>query len=102
MGNVKKKRRERRQFSAEYKAEVVELVRSSGKSIAQLAQELDLTETSVRSWVQQAEAAAAAPGTALLAEERAEIARLRRELRKVTMERDILKKATAFFAKGGQ
>jgi len=93
-------RRERRKFTAEYKAEVVELIRRSGKSIGAVAQELDLTETAVREWVKRAEAdaAPAEPG-ALSAAERAELARLRKQVKTLEMEREILKKATAFFAK---
>jgi len=94
------KRRARRQFTDEYKREAVKLVKSSGKSVPEIAKELDLTETSLRAWVKQAEVDhAKAPEGPLTSEERAEMARLRRELRKVTEERDILKKATAFFAK---
>ena len=48
-------RRERRRFAPEYKAEVVALVRSSGKTVGQVARDLDLTETAVREWVQKAE-----------------------------------------------
>ena len=48
-------KRKRRAFSAEYKAEVVGLIRKSGKSVGAVARELDLTETAVRRWVQQAE-----------------------------------------------
>lgn len=97
-----KRRRQRRSFSAEYKAEVVQLISSTGKSIGQVAEELDLTETSVREWVRQAEVDAAAdPRGQLSTEERAEVARLRRELKRVTMERDILKKAAVLFAKSG-
>ena len=97
-----KKRRARRHFTAEYKAEVVELVRGSAKSVGQVAQELDLTETAVREWVKQAEVDAAAdPRGAPTTEERAEVARLRRELKRVTMERDILKKAAVLFARSG-
>ena len=48
-------RRARRKFSAEYKAEVVELCRTSGKSIGRIAKEMELTETCVREWVRQAE-----------------------------------------------
>ena len=47
-------RRKRRRFTAEYKAEVVGLVRSSGRTVGQVARELDLTETAVRAWVRQA------------------------------------------------
>jgi transposase len=48
-------KRKRRAFSDEYKAEVVELIRKSGKSIGAISSELDLTETAVRRWVEQAE-----------------------------------------------
>jgi transposase-like protein len=96
-------RRKRRNFSAEYKAEVVGLVRSSGKSPGQVAKELDLTETAVRSWVRQAAIDAKGdPQGPLTSEERAELTRLRRELKTTTMERDFLRKAAAFFAKGGR
>jgi len=96
-------RRKRRAFSAEYKAEVVGLVRSSGKSPGQVAKELDLTETAVRSWVRQAAIDAKRdPQGPLTSEERAELTRLRRELKTTTMERDFLRKAAAFFAKGGR
>ena len=96
-------RRKRRKFSAEYKAEVVGLVRSSGKTVGQVAKELDLTETAVRAWVRQAAIDAKRdPQGPLTSEERAELARLRRELKTTTMERDFLRKAAAFFAKGGR
>jgi len=93
-------KRKRRAFSPEFKAETVRLIRESGKSIGAVARELDLTETAVRDWVRQAEvdAGRGRPG-ALTTEEREELARLRREVRTLRMERDILKKATAFFAK---
>jgi len=96
-------RRKRRKFTDEYKAEVVGLVRSSGKSIGQVARELDLTETAVRSWVRQAAIEEKAdPQGPLTREERAELARLRRELKTTTMERDFLRKAAAFFARSGR
>lgn len=96
-------RRKRRQFTREYKAKVVELARTSGKSIGQLSQELDLTETSVRAWVKQAAVdEKRSPDGPLTSEERAEMTRLRRELKTVTMERDFLKKAAAFFARSGK
>ncbi len=93
-------RRKRRSFSREYKAEVVELVRSSGKSIGAIARELDLGETALRAWVQQAEvdAGRGSAGT-LTTAEREELVRLRRDVRTLRMEREILRKATAFFAK---
>lgn len=99
----KRKRRKRRTFTAEYKAEVVRLVHTTGKSPGQVARELDLTETSVRAWVRQSgidlERDTRGP---LTTEERAELARLRRELKRVTMERDFLRKAATFFARSGK
>ena len=96
-------RRKRRKFTADYKAEVVRLVRSSGKSVGQVAQELDLTETAVRAWVRQAGIDAKRdPQGPLTSEERAELTRLRRELKTTTMERDFLRKAAAFFARSGR
>jgi len=96
----KRRRRQRRSFTPEFKAEAVKVVQQSGKSIPVVAQELDLTETALRDWVKQAEATGS-PGRdgALALDERAELLQLRREVRTLRMERDILKKATAFFAK---
>ena len=73
---------------------------TAAKTVGAVARELDLTETALREWVRQAErdAGRGRPG-ALTSEERAELAQLRRENRTLRMERDILKKATAFFAK---
>jgi transposase len=96
-------RRKRRNFTREYKAEVVGLVRTSGKSIGQVAQELDLTETAVRAWVRQAGIDGRRdPHGPLTSEERAELTRLRREMKTLTMERDFLRKAAAFFARSGK
>jgi len=93
-------RRKRRSFTAEYKAEVVALVRKSGKSMGVIAKELDLTETAVRAWVRQAEVDAGEGSSgALTTAEREELARLRKQVKTLEMEREILKKATAFFAK---
>ena len=93
-------KRKRRAFSKQYKAEVVELIRKSGKSIGAIAKELDLTETAVRAWVRQAEVDAGhGPAGALTTAEREELAQLRRRVKTLEMEREILKKATAFFAK---
>ena len=93
-------KRKRRAFTAEFKAQAVRVVHESGKSIGMVARELDLTETALRGWVRQAEidAGRGAAG-ALTTDEREELGRLRREVRTLRMERDILKKATAFFAK---
>ncbi len=93
-------KRTRRSFSKEYKAEVVELVRKSGKTVGAICRDLDLTETAVRRWVSQAETdAGAGPAGALTTDERREFAELRKRVKTLEMEREILKKATAFFAK---
>ena len=89
--------RRRRSFTAQYKAEVVELCRTGGRSITAVSRDLGLTETAVRRWVKQAEIdQGKAPG--LTSDERAELARLRRENKVLREEREILKKAAAFFA----
>ena len=96
-------KRARRRFTAEYKAEVVRLVRDGGKSIGQVSRELDLTETAVRQWVSQAAIdSGQGPTGVLTTAERQELGQLRREVRQLRMEREILKKATAFFAKENQ
>jgi transposase-like protein len=96
-------RRKRRKFTAEYKAEVVKLIKTSGKSVGEVARELDLTSTAVRAWVVRAEIDEKRdPNGPLTTEERAEVTRMRRELRTVTMERDFLRKAAAFFARSGK
>ncbi len=92
--------RKRRVFSTEYEAEVVKLIHESGKSVGQICRELDLTETAVRKWVAQVEVDAGhGPSGALTSDERDELRRLRRENTRLRMEREVLKKATAFFAK---
>lgn len=91
--------RKRRRFTAEFKAEAVRLVASVGKPLAQVARELGINEQVLRTWKKQARAA---DGTGVVPEHFAqaeEIRQLRRELLRVCEERDILKKATAFFAK---
>jgi transposase len=91
--------RPRRSFSDEFKAEVVELVRQPGKTVGGVARELDLTETAVRAWVKQADIDDGRRSDGLTSAERAEMAQLRKELREVREERDILKRAVAFFAR---
>ena len=98
METMEREKRKRRSFSDEYKAQVVELCRTSGKTIAQVCRDLDLTETAVRRWVAQAEIDAGRRA-GLTTEERAELAALRKENRVLREERDILKRATAFFAR---
>jgi len=92
-------RRNRRKYTPEQKADAVRMVREVG-NLAQVARDLDLTETSLRNWVKQADIdEGRGPGGALTSEEREELRRLRRETRTLEMERDFLKKAAAFFAK---
>jgi transposase len=100
MSSSKRNRRKRRKFTPEFKADVVRLCRSGGESVGEICRRLELTETSVRNWVRQAEVdQVGGTSDALTTNEREELTRLRRELKRVTMEREILKKATAFFAK---
>ena len=91
--------RPRRFFPPEYKAEVVELIRSTSKTIGQVARELDLTETAVRQWVRQADLDAGRRSDGLTTAERDELRRLRRENRDLREEREILRKAAVFFAR---
>jgi transposase len=92
-------RRPRRSFSDEFKAGAVRLVLDEGKTISQVARDLDITVSSLRGWVEQARADRSKGKTGLTTEERAELARLKKEVRELRIERDILKKAAAFFAK---
>ena len=94
-------KRNRRSFTDEFKADAVRLCRG-GRSIGQVAKDLNLTETALRDWVHRADvdaAAASAPSSALTTAERNELAELRRRVKRLEMEREILKKAAAFFAK---
>jgi transposase len=93
-------KRKRRAFTAEFKADAVRLAKASDRSIGQVAKDLDLTETALREWVKRADVdAGKGPPDALTTAEREELVRLRRENKRLLMERDILKKAAAFFAK---
>jgi len=98
MGVMEQQRRPRRSYTDEYKGEVVELCRASGRSIAAVARDLDLSETALRRWVAQAEVDAGRK-EGLSTAEREELARLRKEVRVLREERDILRRATAFFAR---
>jgi transposase len=90
--------RPRRFFPPEYKAEVVELLHSTGKSVGQVARELDLTETAVREWVKRAELASGRRTDGLTATERDELRRLRCAVWDLREERELLRKAAVFFA----
>jgi transposase len=91
----------RRRFDRAFKLEAVKLVRERGVSAAQAARDLDVHENVLRKWVKEfaADPQHAFPGQGLMKPEQQEIERLRREVVRLKAERDILKKATAFFAK---
>jgi transposase len=92
---------QRRKFSREFKVEAVRLVSERGVSVAQAARDLDLHENVLRKWVKEFVTAPghAFPGQGQMKPEQLEIERLRREVTKLKAERDILKKAAAFFAR---
>jgi transposase len=92
---------QRRRFSREFKVEAVKLVRERGVSAAQAGRDLGVHENVLRKWVKEfgSDAVQAFPGQGQLKPEQLEIERLRREVNKLKAERDILKKAAAFFAK---
>jgi transposase len=93
------KKRPRRSFTEEFKAGAVRLVLDEGKTVSQVGRDLDVAQSVIGNWVKQARADRSHGKTGLTTEERAELARLRREVRDLRMQRDILKKAAAFFAK---
>src|SRR5712692_7878809 len=96
----KKLKRPRRRFSDDFKAGAVRLVLEEGKSVAQVSKHLDLTASALGKWVEQARAdqGKSKRGT-LTTDEKEELARLRKENRELRMERELLKKWAAFFAK---
>jgi transposase len=99
MGSHNTGRRARRQFTEEFRTGAVRLVVDEGKTVGAVARELDLTPSSLGKWVSRARADRSQGKTGLTTAEREELARLRKENRILQEERDILKKATAFFAK---
>ena len=88
--------RRRPVYTPEFKAEAVRLVRTSSDSVSKVARDLGVSLASLRTWISAARPKGEVP---LMDDERGELRRLRRENRELRMERDILKKATAFFAK---
>jgi len=92
---------ERRRFSREFKLEAVRLVRERGVTVAQAARDLDVHENVLRKRVKESSADSrhAFPGQGQMKPEQLEIQRLRREVQKLKAERDILKKAAAYFAR---
>ena len=99
MGSSKTGKRARRQFTEEFRTGAVRLVLDEEKTVGAVARELDLTPSSLAKWVSQARADRSQGKTGLTTAEREELARLRKEVRILAEEREILKKATAFFAK---
>ena len=95
-------RRPRRRFSEEFKEGAVRLVLDEGKTVGAVARELDLTASALSLWVRHARAERTQGKSGLMKEERDELTRLRKENRELRMERDIIKKAAAFFAKHQQ
>jgi transposase len=95
---AKKKPRPRRSFTPEFKAEIVQRCQAGDRTVAQVARDFDLTETAVRTWVHQAEIDSGVRD-GVTSEEREELSRLRRENRRLQADVDLLKRATAFFAK---
>ena len=85
-------------YPLEFRREAVELLKRSGKSVPVLASELGVSPQSLRNWARQIDVDAG-KAEGLSSDEREELRRLRRELKIVTEEREILKKAAAFFAK---
>ena len=93
----RKARRERRVFNDEYKQQVLELISAGDKSVSQVCRELDLTESSVRKWIKTDQSTNGIMTQNSLSEtDQQELVRLRTENKRLKMERDILKKATAF------
>lgn len=92
---------ERRKFTREFKLEAVRLIKERGVGVAQASRDLDVHQTVLRNWVRDfgGDPVNAFPGHGQLKPEQLEIARLRKEVAKLKAERDILKKAAAYFAK---
>jgi transposase len=93
------KKRIRRSFTEEFKAGAVRLVLDEGKTVSQVGRDLDVSQSVVGNWVKQARADRSNGKTGLTTEERGELVKLRREVRELRLQRDILKKAAAFFAR---
>jgi transposase len=91
--------RSRPAYAPEFRAEAVRLVREGGRNPEQLARDLGCTAQSIRTWMRQADLDEGRRSDGLTSAEREELRRLRAENRVLRMERDLLKKAAAFFAK---
>ena len=98
MGDQERPTRSRRRFSDEFKRDAVEIVRSSGKPIAEVARELGIYDSTLGNWVKQ-DAIDRGEREGLTSDERTELAELRRENARLRMERELLKRAVAFWVK---
>jgi len=97
---MEKGTRARRKFTDEFRSRAVDLVLKQGLSVAQTARDLGINESNLSNWVKQARVdQGKGPAGALTSEELAELRQLRKEVKVLREERDILKKAAAFFAK---
>jgi transposase-like protein len=93
-------KRKRRMFTPAFKADAVRICKVGDRSVSQVAKDLDLTETALRDWIKRADTDAGnGAKSELTTGEREELAELRRKVKRLEMEREILKKAAAFFAK---
>jgi transposase len=99
MSSSKAGRRPRRRFSDEFKTGAIRLVLDEGRTVGAVARELDLTPSALGGWVHREQAERTKGKSGLMKEEREELTRLRKDVRELRMERDVLKKAAAFFAK---
>ncbi len=86
-------------YPPEFRTEAIRLIRSSGKSLAQIGRELQVTTETLRQWSKQAEIDDGQRHDGLTTEETEEVRRLRREVKTLREEREILLKAATFFAK---
>ena len=91
--------RSRRKFSPQFKAEAVQFVIETGRPVAEVSRELEVNEGTLGNWVNQWKAGNLEPEKALSPLERARVAEMEDEIRKLRMENEFLKKAAAFFAK---
>lgn len=95
-----KSKQARRTHARAFKAETVALIRAGGRSVPQVARDLGLADSLLRTWIRQADADAGnGPEGALTTAEKEELSHLRREVKVLRMEREILKRAATFFAK---
>ncbi len=86
-------------YPKEFREQVVKLVQAGGQTVSEIAREFEISKDSVRRWVQQAERDKGSRQDGLSTTERKELAQLRREHRRLRMEREILVKADAWFAR---